>query len=98
MTHLLSHLIDYTCWFNNYAQATWAMAQAAGRSKFNDTHPSPDYIGGFVQFAHGVRGGYEGGAGGPRPTPNAQRGGKKRIGAPSAPGVCGMLTHSGLPR
>ena len=65
MTHMLSHLIDYTCWFNEYHPATWAMAQAAGRSKFADNHPSPDYIGGFVQFANGVRGIYECGAGAP---------------------------------
>ncbi|MFO1499655.1 MAG: Gfo/Idh/MocA family oxidoreductase [Verrucomicrobiota bacterium] len=29
MTHMLSHLIDYTCWFNDYAPATWAMADLA---------------------------------------------------------------------
>ena len=44
MTHMLSHLIDYTCWFNNYTPASWAMAQAAGRAKLGDNHPSPDYI------------------------------------------------------
>src|SRR5207249_2193443 len=59
MTHMLSHVIDYTCWFNNYTPATWVMAQAAGRSKFTSSHPSPDYIAGFVQFADGVRGIYE---------------------------------------
>ena len=32
MSHMLSHLIDYTCWFNDYAPASWAMAQAAGRA------------------------------------------------------------------
>ena len=26
MTHMLSHLVDYSCWFNNYAPATWVMA------------------------------------------------------------------------
>ena len=31
MTHMLSHLVDYTCWFNHYTPATWVMAQAAGR-------------------------------------------------------------------
>lgn len=56
MTHLLSHLIDYTCWFNSYSPGAWVMAQAAGRHKFTDNHPSPDYLGGFVQFANGVRG------------------------------------------
>ncbi|HRT58834.1 MAG TPA: Gfo/Idh/MocA family oxidoreductase, partial [Candidatus Paceibacterota bacterium] len=65
MTHMLSHLIDYTCWFNDYTPATWAMGQAAGTSKFKDNHPSPDYIAGFVQFANGVRGIYECGAGAP---------------------------------
>src|SRR5512138_1827777 len=53
MTHMLSHLIDYTCWFNDYSPATWVMAQASGAMKFADNHPSPDYIGGFVQFANG---------------------------------------------
>jgi len=60
MTHMLSHLIDYTCWFNDYGPATWVMAQAAGGVKFGDNHPSPDYIAGFVQFANGARGVYEG--------------------------------------
>jgi len=59
MTHMLSHLVDYTCWFNDYVPATWAMAQASGAAKFSDNHPSPDYIAGFVQFANGVRGNNE---------------------------------------
>ena len=46
MAHMLSHLIDYTCWFNNYVGADWAMAQAAGRAKLADIHTSPDYISG----------------------------------------------------
>ena len=65
MTHMLSHLIDYSMWYNNYSPGTWAMAQAAGKSKLTDNHPSPDYIAGFVQFANGVRGIYECGAGAP---------------------------------
>ena len=32
MTHILSHLVDYTCWFNQYTPATWVMAQAAAGS------------------------------------------------------------------
>ena len=27
---MLSHLLDYTCWFNGYSAGQWAMAQAAG--------------------------------------------------------------------
>ena len=95
MTHLLSHLIDYTCWFNNYSPATWVMAQAAGRSKFSDRHPSPDYIGGFVQFANGVRGLYECGAGAPDQPEVAKWWGKNRIGAQGTEGFAELLTNGG---
>jgi len=56
MMHMMSHLIDYMCWYNWNAGAQWVMAQAAGEHKLSDAHPSPDYIGGFIQFANGVRG------------------------------------------
>jgi predicted dehydrogenase len=95
MTHLLSHLIDYTSWFNNYAPAMWVMAQAAGRSKFSDSHPSPDYIGGFVQFANGVRGLYECGAGAPDQPGVAKWWGKNRIGAQGTEGFAELLTNGG---
>jgi predicted dehydrogenase len=95
MTHMLSHLIDYTCWFNHYAPASWAMAQAAGASKFADNHPSPDYIGGFVQFANGVRGIYECGAGAPDQPEVAKWWGKCRIGAQGTDGFAEVLTNGG---
>lgn len=95
MTHMLSHLIDYTCWYNQYAPATWAMAQAAGRSKFTDNHPSPDYIGGFVQFSNGVRGVYECGAGAPDQPEVAKWWGKNRIGAQGTEGFAEVLTNGG---
>ena len=41
MTHMLSHLIDYTCWFNDYAPAEWAMAQAAGAASSRTSIPRP---------------------------------------------------------
>ena len=62
---MLTHLIDYMRWFNGEAEAEWVMAQAAGRGKLADAHPSPDYIAGFIQFANGVRGIVECGAGAP---------------------------------
>src|SRR6266571_4940628 len=62
---VVSHHIDYTCWFNDYADAEWAMAQAAGRGKLSDLHTSPDYISGVVHFKNGVRGIYDCGAGAP---------------------------------
>ncbi len=95
MTHMLSHLIDYTCWFNNYAPAAWAMAQAAGTAKFADNHPSPDYIAGFVQFANGVRGIYECGAGAPDQPEVAKWWGKNRIGAQGTEGFAEVLTNGG---
>jgi predicted dehydrogenase len=95
MTHMLSHLIDYTCWFNNYTPASWAMAQAAGVSKFKDNHPSPDYIGGFVQFANGVRGIYECGAGAPDQPEVGKWWGKNRIGAQGTEGFAEVLTNGG---
>ncbi len=95
MTHMLSHLVDYTMWFNDYVPASWAMAQAAGRAKLGDNHPSPDYIGGFVQFANGVRGLYECGAGAPDQPEVAKWWGKNRIGAQGTEGFAEVLTNGG---
>lgn len=53
--HLISHLIDYMRWYNGESPAQWVMGQAAGQGKLSDLHPCPDYIGGFIQFANGVR-------------------------------------------
>lgn len=95
MTHMLSHLVDYTMWFNDYAPGAWALAQAAGRSKFTDNHPSPDYLAGFVQFANGVRGLYECGAGAPDQPEVAKWWGKNRIGAQGTEGFAEVLTNGG---
>jgi predicted dehydrogenase len=65
MMHMLSHLIEYVRWFNGGAEAEWVLAQAAGRGKLADIHPSPDYIAGFIHFANGVHGVLECGAGAP---------------------------------
>ena len=95
MTHILSHLIDYSMWFNNYSPGTWAMAQAAGKFKLNDNHPSPDYLAGFVQFANGVRGIYECGAGAPDQPEVAKWWGKNRMGAQGTEGFAEVLTNGG---
>ena len=63
--HLITHLVDYMRWYNGEVPAEWVMAQAAGRGKLSDSHPSPDYIAGCIQFANGVRGIVECGAGAP---------------------------------
>jgi predicted dehydrogenase len=95
MMHMLTHLIDYMRWFNGEAQADWVMAQASGRGKLTDLHPSPDYIAGFIQFANGVRGIVECGAGAPD-VPEVDYWWRKcRIGAQGSDGFAEVLTGSG---
>jgi len=95
MTHMLSHLIDYMRWFNDEAPAAWVMAQAAGRGKLADAHPSPDYMAGFIQFANGVRGVFECGAGAPD-VPEVDYWWRKcRIGAQGSEGFAEVLTGGG---
>jgi predicted dehydrogenase len=94
-THLLSHLVDYTSWFNDDAPAEWAMAQAAGRGKLGDSHASPDYIAGVVHFANGVRGIYDCGAGAPDVPEVPYWWRKCRIGAQGSEGFAEVLTGGG---
>ncbi len=65
MLHMITHLIDYMRWYNDEAEAEWVVGQAAGKEKFADNHPSPDYIAGLIQFENGVRGVVECGEGAP---------------------------------
>ncbi len=65
MLHMITHLVDYMRWYNGGAEAEWAVGQADGKEKFADIHSSPDYIAGLIQFANGVRGIVECGAGAP---------------------------------
>ncbi|MBM3745847.1 MAG: Gfo/Idh/MocA family oxidoreductase [Acidobacteria bacterium] len=95
MMHLLSHLIDYMRWYNGEAVAEWVMAQAAGRGKLTDAHPSPDHIAGFIHFANGVRGIVECGAGAPD-VPEVDYWWRKcRIGAQGADGFAEVFTGGG---
>src|SRR5258708_25981151 len=55
MLHMMTHMIDYISWYNDYAEAEWVMGQADGVEKFADVHTSPDYIGAFIQFTNGWR-------------------------------------------
>jgi predicted dehydrogenase len=95
MMHMMTHLIDYTRWFNGNADAEWVMGQASGRGKFSDPHASPDYVGGFIQFANGVRGIVETGAGAPD-VPEVDYWWRKcRIGAQGTEGFAEVLTGGG---
>jgi len=93
--HMLSHIIDYSMWFNDYARPEWVMAQAAGKHKLADIHASPDYIAGFVQFENGVRGIYECGGGCPDVPEVARWWGKNRIGAIGTEGYAEVYTGNG---
>jgi predicted dehydrogenase len=93
--HMLSHLIDYTCWFNSYADPEWTMAQAAGRGKLADLHTSPDYIAGVVHFKNGVRGIYDCGAGAPDVPEVPYWWRKCRIGAQGSEGFAEVMTGGG---
>ncbi len=95
MMHMVSHMIDYSRWYAGGPKAEWAMAQASGGRKLSDIHPSPDYIAGFIQYANGVRGIIECGAGAPD-VPEVDYWWRKcRIGAQGTDGFAEVLTGGG---
>lgn len=95
MMHMLTHLIDYTRWFNDNAEAEWVVGQASGKEKFSDNHPSPDYVAGLIQFSNGVRGIVESGDGAPD-VPEVDYWWRKcRIGAQGTEGFAEVLTGGG---
>lgn len=93
--HMLSHLVDYTSWFNDYEPAEWVMGQAAGRGKLTDVHASPDYVSGVAHFRNGVRGVYDCGAGAPDVPEVPYWWRKCRIGALGTEGYAEVHTGSG---
>lgn len=95
MMHMMTHMIDYAMWYNDYADAEWVMGQASGKGKFSDIHTSPDYMAGFIQFKNGVRGIVETGAGAPD-VPEVDYWWRKcRIGAQGTEGFAEVLTGGG---
>ncbi|HTV55574.1 MAG TPA: Gfo/Idh/MocA family oxidoreductase [Terriglobia bacterium] len=95
MLQIFTHLADYIRWYNDNSPAEWVMGQAAGRAKLTDSHPSPDYLAGFVQFANGVRGVLECGAGAPDVPEVDYWWRKNRIGAQGTEGFAEVLTGGG---
>jgi predicted dehydrogenase len=95
MMHMMTHLIEYARWYNDYAEAEWVVGQAAGLEKFADVHTSPDYIAALIQFDNGVRGVIECGAGAPD-VPEVDYWWRKcRIGAQGTEGFAEVLTGGG---
>jgi len=95
MMHMMSHMIDYMRWYNDDAPAEWVMGQAAGRLKLDDNHPSPDYVAGLIQFANGVRGVVETGAGAPNIAAVAKWWGRNRIRVMGEGGFAEVVTNGG---
>jgi predicted dehydrogenase len=95
MLHLFTHLVDYMRWYNNNSPAEWVMGQGAGRGKLADSHASPDYVGGFIQFANGVRGIIECGAGAPDVPEVDYWWRKNKIGVYGTEGFAEVLTGGG---
>ena len=95
MLHMMTHLIDYMRWYNDEAGAEWVVGQASGKEKFEDNHPSPDYIAGLIQFENGVRGIVECGEGAPD-VPEVDYWWRKcRVGAQGTEGFAEVLTGGG---
>jgi predicted dehydrogenase len=95
MMHMMTHLIEYASWYNDYAPAEWVVGQAACKEMLADVHSSPDYIAAVVQFANGVRGIIECGAGAPD-VPEVDYWWRKcRIGAQGTEGFAEVLTGCG---
>lgn len=92
MMHMMTHLIEYASWYNDYADPVWVTGQAFGTEKFADVHSSPDYIGATVQFANGVRGYFECGADAPDVPEVDSMWHKCRIGAQGTEGFAEVLT------
>jgi predicted dehydrogenase len=95
MMHMITHMVDLMRWYNGEAEAEWVMGQASGRGKLSDIHPSPDYIGGMIHFANGVRGYVETGAG-VEDIPGVEKWwAKNRVGAKGDDGFAEAITGGG---
>ncbi len=92
MMHMMTHMIEYASWYNDYSDPVWVVAQADGKEKFADVHASPDYIGALVQFANGVRGIIECGNLAPDVPEVDSMWHKCRIGAQGTEGFAEVLT------
>lgn len=69
ISQLGTHLMDYMLWFNNRSPIEWVVGQNIGTQMLGDSHPSPDFTLGAIQYANGVRGIIECGAHAPRMNP-----------------------------
>ena len=59
LSQLGTHYMDYILWFNNGNHAKWAVGHVHGKELLSDSHPSPNYTMGHVEFENGVRSFFE---------------------------------------
>jgi len=55
LAQLGTHYMDYILWANNGNHAKWAVGHIHGKELLSDSHPSPNYTMGHVEFENGVR-------------------------------------------
>jgi len=51
-----THLMDYMMFLNGGHRGLWVIGHVHGKGKLSDSHPSPDYAMGQIEFENGVRG------------------------------------------
>lgn len=59
LSQLGTHYMDYILWFNNGNHAKWVVGHVHGKELLSDSHPSPNYTMGHVEFENGVRSFFE---------------------------------------
>ena len=76
LAQLGTHYVDYMLWVNGQHRAKWVCGHCHGREKLADSHPSPDYVMGTMEFENGVRGEVQFGYLSPRHLPDSWVDGK----------------------
>lgn len=59
LSQLGTHFMDYIMWINNRVHAKWVVGHVHGKEILSDSHPSPNYTMGHVEFENGVRSYFE---------------------------------------
>lgn len=59
LSQLGTHFVDYILWANGGHRAKWVVGHVHGKELLADSHPSPNYCMGHVEFENGVRSFFE---------------------------------------
>ena len=55
LAQLGTHFMDYALWINGGSRARWVVGHVHGKELLADSHPSPNFTLGQVEFENGVR-------------------------------------------